>query len=84
MLPLRARHPPSPSKRPAPQPPSMGDTGRKRWPELSIQTAVARQENFLPQRTIGMSGAGGKLGLIHTCLRCPGLLRLGRGDWPEA
>lgn len=52
-LPLRARHPPSPSKRPAPQPRSMGDAGRKRWLELLIQTAVARQGNFLPRRTTG-------------------------------
>ena len=30
------------------------------------------------------SGAGGKLGLIHTCLRHSSLLCLGTGDWPEA
>lgn len=30
------------------------------------------------------SRAGGKLGLIHTCLRRSSLLCLETGDWPEA
>ena len=58
MQPLGAQYPLSRSERPALQPPSMGDAGRKRWLELSTQTAEAWRGNFLPQRTTGAEQEG--------------------------